>query len=447
MPWNSITQKNTHQNNCELVMNIYQINNINSQYIINRLHVLSFQLLVITIPFYQKISSFFLILFLLFGLGKLIFGNTKIRVNISYILPPLLFLSYFIPYLYFGFDGISLLENRLTLLVVPVAFLTIDFSKIPVEKVLTLFILGTTVALIACYIFAFYSSFELIDGEVFFDARISREFTFLESSIMDGNRLFGDMFSIFHQSTYFGYYINLSLAAVLAFSLWKKNRLYRILPFLFLLALFQLSSKINIVIFLALIGFYGIFEIKSMYYRIGVILILGLVSATFFMVNPRGKQLIDQFKTNQFSINSTEKYGYNLRFMSWSSSIELVRARPIKGYGLNKAQESLDSKYLEYHYTRAYDKHYNSHNQFLQIYLENGLFSVLTLIVMFVVLFKHGRFTLKKGQYIYMFSIIMLLAFLFESALNRYSGMIIFILFFVYLTNSKLELSTNNNNL
>lgn len=80
-----------------------------------------------------------------------------------------------------------------------------------------------------------------------------------------------------------------------------------------------------------------------------------------------------------------------LRFLYWRSAFELIRERPILGYGISRAQEEFSEvsmKYVEEEWRRAqwepYRQRLDTHNQYIQCLLETGIIGLLLLLAMYI---------------------------------------------------------------
>lgn len=80
-----------------------------------------------------------------------------------------------------------------------------------------------------------------------------------------------------------------------------------------------------------------------------------------------------------------------LRLCYWRSAVELIRERPVLGYGISRAQEEFSEvsmKYVEEEWRRAswepYRLRLDTHNQYIQCLLETGILGLLLLLAMYI---------------------------------------------------------------
>src|SRR5690606_4992269 len=142
-------------------------------------------------------------------------------------------------------------------------------------------------------------------------------------------------------------------------------------------------------------------------------------------------------------INKNARYGFTTRMLSWDASVELIKDSPLLGYGAGDTQKALNTVYKEKGYVHPLREQYNAHNQFLQSWLEKGLFglivfiSIIGIIVQKAFINRHNRFILLS-----IVSVLIINA-LFESYLNRYSGISFFAFFCCLALTSSTEWDEN----
>ena len=133
--------------------------------------------------------------------------------------------------------------------------------------------------------------------------------------------------------------------------------------------------------------------------------------------------------TNTFEKDEKKKVRSStlVRKKTWSTSLKLVKEKWITGYGTGLSKKVLQEQYKKDGYDYMYKKNYNSHNQYLQVLLDHGIFGFLILAF-----FTFGMLyaSLKQKEFIYaLFLAIMILNFMTESVLETQSGVIFFAFF------------------
>ena len=81
----------------------------------------------------------------------------------------------------------------------------------------------------------------------------------------------------------------------------------------------------------------------------------------------------------------------DLRFSYWKSAGELIREKPILGYGMSRAQEEFDQVNMKYtseaarsYWTEQHSHYVDCHNQYIQTTLEYGIIGLLLLLAIYL---------------------------------------------------------------
>lgn len=119
--------------------------------------------------------------------------------------------------------------------------------------------------------------------------------------------------------------------------------------------------------------------------------------------------------------------GNELRLILWTASIEEAYAHPF-GLGLGGMETALKEKLLIWGYPKQAKKAFNPHNQFLQVWNEIGIIGFILLCAI-VVLFVRKAFAQKELATL-LFILVFVIFCLFESVLQRESGIVFFLCWF-----------------
>jgi O-antigen ligase len=129
--------------------------------------------------------------------------------------------------------------------------------------------------------------------------------------------------------------------------------------------------------------------------------------------------LQNQEKRDNTSIEST-----TARILLWETSIELIKEKPIFGFGTGDIKDVLRARNYEKGYTGVADADYNAHNQFLNSWIAIGVLGTLCLLLVFLTLFNQPNSAhLLFTRYT---TIIFFFMFLTESFLEVQSGILPF---------------------
>lgn len=335
---------------------------------------------IFSLPLFQKLATIILILLVVVSL--LAITKKKSLDYKPYLIPIALYVLIGVSIFYSESISLKYLENRASLIALPLVFFSVRIDSAIFKKIITYFILGCLTAIVACYANAIYNSLNWVDETLVFEPVVSGDFSFFEAVVRDGNYFFSGFFSVFHDTIYFAIYLNTAIAGILSFQLWKKNGGYFLALFLCILVIFQLSSKIGIISCFLIFATYLIFRAKTISQRILIPLAVIFIGVIFFNQNPRGRSMINKFKTEGLAIEGDQRFGYALRLMSWDASLEIIKENPIIGVGVGDAQTLLNDRYKEKEYRTPLKQDLNSHNTFLQIFLECGILGFTLIIVM-----------------------------------------------------------------
>jgi len=328
--------------------------------------------------------------------------------------------------------GIEILTTQAGLLLIPFLF---SFSNRTNPNFnyrnafLRAFLAGLII--VSCYLLAisFKESVSLVQGKVVFDPKIGRwENVFLH-----------ERFSFIIHPSYFGMMILMGIAIVLI-DLKEKN----ILPYsniiaisllLFLLVILFLSSTRASVIGLILISLFNFRSLKiPTPYKIVIYILIMTLIGVYIVTNPRFINPVKETLKTEQPLNLKELNRFNIRYDIWSASFEIIKKSPVLGTGLGDTQNKLNQEYLERGNALVDKLNYNCHNQFIETQVSTG---IIGLIILMAILFSPLIFQQYWRKEFYLnFLIIVLCGFMFESILNRVTGIAFFSIFYTLFTHS-----------
>ena len=387
---------------------------------INRQEFLSYLITLVlsTLLIGYAPSSIAMGVFVFFSVRYSVIHKNKIKVDITLILPILLYLLY----------GLTL-------------FWSVNQSgtKIGLEKTVVLFVIPLTFGLLPKFskknyniVFRYFTKINILFGLFFLIVAIVNFFKTRSLSVFT----YHELVSVFNLSAI---YVSLIFSISLFYLLSKKNKSTKdtILILFFLVLLLLLSSKIMMFILLIGIFVYAFCnksinrsKIKLLIVAIAAILIIGIAS-----ILVKDRFLFE--KTTMFNeILIKEKFG---GVYPWTgSSIRLLQLRILKeqieedaifwkGFGLFASKENVKKRHLKFNTYKTFHE-YNYHNQYAQMFSEIGIFGLILLISMLIVSFIKA-FKTKDFFYI-MFCVVFSLMFLTESLLWRQKGLFLFIILY-----------------
>jgi hypothetical protein len=299
----------------------------------------------------------------------------------------------------------------------------------PAEQMLYIrpYLFGLFVTVIICYVSGFIQFMTLGSWHVLDDFGRSQHILFYYkfSEILDLH------------PTYFSIYLGLGCMALLSTSskilgvnAWMK---YSML-FVFLITNILTGSKAGILSFVvaSIICMSYKFVVYKWKKDLVLAALLILIFAFFFSFNSaltsRFNQAFHQITLElDNSQNTSESTG--IRIALWKLSARVSQEAIFLGHGTGSVKKTLNDHCLEnFSFSACEDlRNKNSHNQFLNFLVSNGLLAVFVFIGALAVSFIRA---VKNRDIIFMFFMIFMASnFLFESILQRERGIVLFMLF------------------
>lgn len=315
------------------------------------------------------------------------------------------------------------LEVKMSLIIFPLLFLFLNYSKSYIRFVVHAFILGILVG----SLYLFYQSFLLFKLNYAIDS-----FFYVNLS------------TLIHPS-YLSFYVVTAIMILLVdlkskvLKLFKSDLITVSLIFLLLLFNIFLLSRVGVFVGLLFVLFFTIeWTINKRKYLLGIAITLIVLSTAYmsYKKSPYVKQRLNELIVG---VNATEGDASNgstgIRLKIWGEALVLIKEQPIFGYGTGDVKDVLMSQYKLKGVEAAYEKKLNAHNQFLQIGVGLGVLGLILFILVYYLGIING---LKNNNYFSIgFIIISILFMLPESVLENQAGTIFFGLF-LSLLNQKV---------
>lgn len=389
---------------------------------------LSFLLLLLytfSISFYQAFSS--LLLLILFVV-ILRYNYKEFHIDKIFVAFLILFVIYSFSTFFSSSFNFKYLERKLSLLAIPLIFSNLDLCRSKYSKVFKVYTLGVIISIMVCLVNALIRSFSFRTYK--FRTSVLRRYPdFFESVVKGGNHFFGEHFSIFHQTVYFGIFITIAIIILLYIPRLFKEKVKFMMLFLLLTALFLVSNKACFIacFLIFLIRFFTL-KIKN---NIKFLIIIVFISLGFFLIkiNPRFNNAFNKAMNLEFEINPNSRYDFSTRILTWKASVDLIRESPIFGYGIADTQQNLNDYYKHNNFIVPLKEQLNTHNLFLQIWLESGIIALFVLIYIFFLFCRSGNFSFFNSYLSLSIAFSFLVVSLTESTFSRYSGISSFTFF------------------
>ena len=328
-------------------------------------------------------------------------------------------------------DRLSVLEDRLMFLLVPLLGFPVFTSKYARDKISALFsgyilgIVGISIFLLVRVTWLIFSDFP--GGIAFFKWLNQDEVSY-----------FSIGFSVLEHPTYLALKINWALILLLFFNRltsFKPGYIF-IITLLFSGILLFVASKAGLIIWFILILVFLITNFKkgirnTILYS-GVIAVFILAAVPLSM---RIQRISDYLSTTKSRISGGNFEWKNLdqRTREWYSAIQVIREKPVFGTGLSKAEDRLVEEYVKNGFNDEAALRMNAHNQFLQAQMTFGIAGTLSLFLMLLTPLFLGK-KLEYPKLAATFVVLISFFLMFESMFNRQWGIMFFILFYFIIT-------------
>ena len=385
-------------------------------------HLLAF---LIALPFDRFYSELVLASFLIHAAIQLT-NPGKIRVYAALFLPALLYMLTVFGTFYSSDVSQAYMdcEKQLGLLLFPLIFCVIPLNfekyKIPLLKAF-----GLTCALLILYLF--FDAWHVIQyNKLPFSTILTPAFT---------NHNFSSPVEL--HATYFSMYISLSLAAYLYLLIYSKKRKERIFYSIICLILFsgllQLASRSVFLATLLIINVSIPFFLLKGKMRKKFIFISACFSLIVIGLLATSRSLRTRYLTTLRQDLTLAGVPQNLsesRMRRWHYMGELIRQRPILGYGSGTEVDLLKNNYFEHRLYNSFLHELNADNEYISLFLKNG---IVGLLVYVFVLFLGFKYAIRyKDFFFFSFLLIISVVSISENILDVNKGIFFFSFFFTF---------------
>lgn len=215
----------------------------------------------------------------------------------------------------------------------------------------------------------------------------------------------------------------------------KQDLLYNAICLVALLFyVFLLSNKtaVFMMMLIFLIKFIDHYKNKSLYFKLGILVVTPLIFGLLAYNTVGVKQKFDVLlKSTDFDIEiikTKNKVTYTKNtlehriLINYLSFEELSKNLPF-GVGTGDYQDVLNQRYNDVHFKLGMKQQFNNHNQYISEALKTGILGISIFTVLLIYLFKAA---IHKNNYYFVVLLLFSLGCFFESYLDRQHGVIIF---------------------
>lgn len=347
--------------------------------------------------------------------NRLIEGNKKWFIAYYLLLIIGMFWTTNLPF------ALTKLENKLTFLLFPILFTGTNLKGNRRQWKFTIISALTFSLLINEFVAMYYTlnSSEELSWKYFYDSR----------------------FCLNMHRSYFAAYLTIGVIFLLDFQQKKPSLFHTSLILFFGIGVFQTMSKIGIISLIVILISYTLLVLMRNSWKIGVPAILAIFILIFISFTYKDSPLRTRFhaiKTAVTSISTENNPSIEsnaARIIMWSTSLKVISQNWFLGTGTGDYNDVLTNKNKELNNLGVADEQLNSHNQFLNTWVQLGVFGVIVLILIFISSF------IQNGRNLFgaLILVTFLINFLVESFLETQSGIVLFCLLSVVLFNKSRE--------
>ncbi len=395
------------------------------------------------LPFNQVVSTIFLMFFL--GVSILKVKKKDLIINKQILLPVVMYVLLALSFLWSSNINLQFLQKFALLVFLPILFILNGYGLTEERKIVILksFVIGCVCSVLYCEIYTTYRA--AVFWPTGFHAVVQPGHTLLQSMSQGGNLYFGKYFSSIHTPIYASSFLILAFFTLLYLP-FKNKTINFLCGLILMLGVFQISNRSSLLILIFLILIYLFNRVKKNgSTKIKVIASISFALFVFVIfLNPRLNTMIKSIYETGISVDPEAKSTYGVRVLVWDAALDLIKQSPVIGHGAG-GQDYLYEFYKSKNYLGVFKSKLNSHNQYLTTFLEIGVFGFALLVLMIWNVFSAKNIKdlrLKKISQI--FSLIFMISILFESMLQRYSGLLFFCFFYcLFISKSSSNLPSN----
>jgi O-antigen ligase len=314
--------------------------------------------------------------------------------------------------------------SRLSLFLFPLV-LVIPGEKIKTNclTIVRIFALASLLYILLCFGYAFFLSVSLNNGHLNFNPHPPEAYW--------TSYFYGFYFSFNQHTSYISVYVILSV--FIAFESWfDKNlsivwrKLWLLAALILMASVYFLSSRTGILVMIILAPLYLLIKFrKKLKLLVAIVILAAAIILAFIVVrtNVRTSVFINGALSGTFK-EAAVKDG---RLVIWEAAMNPIKKNLIFGVGTGGVDAVMGNEYLRIGNQELLKGRYNLHCQYLEILLENGLIGLLLFAAMIGIMIYTA--ILQRNLLYGFFLITMIVFFLFETVLNRLSGVSFFSLF------------------
>lgn len=181
---------------------------------------------------------------------------------------------------------------------------------------------------------------------------------------------------------------------------------------------------------LFLVIFFLIYKIRSKQFKTYTVIGIAVIFITLLVFNQKKiVQKIDfSLPKGDYHLQHKTLTSEQIRGGIYFCSFNLIQNRWLFGYGIGDVNDQLNACYKKEIDTNVYQiKHYNTHNQYVQMLLSSGIIGLVFFIVSIIVAIRHSY---KNDLKLFLlFNLLLSICFFTENILSRHDGILFYAFF------------------
>lgn len=208
---------------------------------------------------------------------------------------------------------------------------------------------------------------------------------------------------------YLGSYYLMLLALLWSKEFKLKGFLKITISILTLISIIFLNSRMIFLCLLVMIIGYGIIYYGRVRYYLwiglAVLFIVGLFIKETYVFNKLVKGTVWELTDNVATEGLDSKKVGDSRMARWKVAVDLIKQKPIFGYGTGTERELLTEAYRKERMEVSYKNKFNAHNQYLGYAIDYGTFGLFFLVMFFLINLKEAIQQKDIQYFMYIFII------------------------------------------
>ncbi len=380
-------------------------------------------LLIFVFCFAPKPSSIIIVLWLINNLVLWSQRAVKFRWNKIFSAIVALYIVFAVGAFFTHNPGIAggILSKKLSLLVFPLIFALQKKESFQVKP----FVLALTAGLLVVVTLGFIHSYQV----------------YLETEYLNGS-FTGSVFSYIHHPTYLAVLLTMSIFffRIGVKAGWKGFNTWTILLWVVFVCFIQfiIFSFAGVLFHFAVLAYLALSYLKKKLPGIAFLIVLGITVSLPFVAYFGVTRVKDEVNNTLTDLKiylsdpdhiyeqvKAAPHGNNIRILMWTTSFQQFSEHPM-GTGTGNFDDVMGARLRGRGLDEIAKVEYNSHNQFLQLAVEVGVFGLLALLTILVLLFRMGiRY---KNELLIWIGLNFVFNGFFESMLQQQSGIVFYIL-------------------